>query len=32
MLLSDTDNDGTLNFNEFKFAVKYARKMLRKRH
>ena len=31
MLLSDADNDGTLNFNEFKFAVKYARRMLSKR-
>ena len=32
MLQSDSDNDGKLSFTEFKVAVKYARKMLKRRH
>ena len=31
MLKSDADNDGTLNFEEFKTAVKYAQRMMRVR-
>ena len=30
MLRTDADNSGTLNFEEFKFAVKYAQRMLEK--
>lgn len=30
MLKTDTDNSGTLDFEEFKFAVKFAQKMLKK--
>ena len=29
MLKSDADNDGTLNFDEFKSAVKYAQRMIK---
>ena len=32
MLQSDSDNDGKLSFTEFKVAVTYARKMLKRRH